>query len=83
LEEALLALAEQAAETLPRGSGISLAIADRGADAELAIRVPQGTSLPALATLTDLAEAWGGSGTVKDGCWRLTLPQELPAATPA
>ena len=64
LEEALLALAEQAAETLPRGSGIRLAIAQRGSCAELAIVAPQGTSLPALATLTALAEASGGSGTV-------------------
>ncbi|GGC33078.1 hypothetical protein GCM10011504_09180 [Siccirubricoccus deserti] len=83
LEEALLALAEQAAETLPRGSGIRLAVVRRESCSELAIVAPQGTSLPALATLAALAEASGGSGTVEDGCCRLTLPPEVLAATPA
>jgi signal transduction histidine kinase len=83
LEEALLALAEQAAETLPRGSGIRLAVGNRGDCTELSIEAPKGTSLPALATLAALAEASGGGGTAEDGRWRLTLPQAVPAATPA
>jgi signal transduction histidine kinase len=82
LEEALLALAEQAAETLPRGSGIRLAVANRDTGVEMVIHTPMGTSLPALATLVALAKAAGGSSVVEDGCWRLVLPREASVVTP-
>jgi signal transduction histidine kinase len=74
LEETLLALAQQIAETQPRGLALTLAVAEAG---ELAVRLPAGLAPPALALLAALAEAGGGTAEGGEGSLRLRLP---PAA---
>lgn len=63
LDEALIALAREAAGVLPRGGCLALAAADRAGPpdlVELSVRWPAGVALPSLATLRGLAEAAGG-----------------------
>jgi hypothetical protein len=77
LEETLLALAQQIAETQPRGLALTLAVAEGAGAGELAVRLPAGLAPPALALLAALAEAGGGTAEGGEGSLRLRLP---PAA---
>jgi signal transduction histidine kinase len=79
LEEALLAVAQDAAEVLPRGAGLTLAVANRPGAVELSIGWPQGLELPGLATLAAMAQAAGGSAETGAASLHLRLPAE---ATP-
>lgn len=86
LDEALLALAAEAAETLPRRAGLVLGVVNhpgaQGApdEVEFCIRRPEGLALPALAALRDLALAAGGDATDEAGGGTATLRLRLPRA---
>jgi signal transduction histidine kinase len=76
LEEALLAIAQDAAEVLPRGMGLTVAVANRPGAVELAIGWPPGIELPGLAVLAAVAEGAGGSAEMAATSLRLSLPAE-------
>ncbi|MBV1796995.1 histidine kinase dimerization/phospho-acceptor domain-containing protein [Siccirubricoccus sp. G192] len=87
LDEALIALVREAAEVLPRGGSLSLAVANRpgagsGPDlVELALGWPAGLDLPALAGLRAMAAAAGGVATEEAAALRLALPRMEATAT--
>lgn len=92
LDEALLALAREAAELLPRGTGLAIGVADRhgldgAADAvELRIDLPDGLMLHALEGLREFAIAAGGTVAEQAAGGKATLclsfPRSMPGATP-
>ena len=82
LDEALIALAREAGEALPRGGVLSLTASNRPGPpdmAELAVRCPVGVALPATGPLRDIVRDAGGSVEegVEDGiaALRLGLPR--------
>ena len=83
LDEALIALAREAAGVLPRGGRLALGTADRPGPpdmVELSVRWPAEVALPSLATLRALVEAAGGraeEGEAEGGALllRLLLPR--------
>jgi hypothetical protein len=73
-EDALLAMAQQAAEAMPRGGALRLLLERQDAGVALTVHHPEGMVLPGLEILAALARASGGTaGTIPDGL-RLTLP---------
>lgn len=79
-EDALLAIGQEAAEALPRGAGLKLAVVNGPGAVELTLTGPPGIALASLETLAGLARAAGGTaGPVADGL-RITLPAEKPTA---
>ncbi len=88
LDEALLALARDAAEALPRGAGLTLGVANRpGADGapdavEFCIRRPEGVKLPALEALREWALATGGDAMDEAAGGAATLRLRLPRTVP-
>jgi len=78
LEEALLALGQTAAEDLPRGAGLTLAVANRPGAVEFSIGWPPGVELPGLEALAALARTAGGTAETGPTSLRLTLPAEAP-----
>jgi K+-sensing histidine kinase KdpD len=80
LEEALLALAQQIAETQPRGLALALTVADSAEAGELTLRLPEGLAPPALAALRAAVEAAGGAAAPDGEALRLRLPKHAAAA---
>lgn len=80
LEQALLALAKQAAAALPRGGGLRLALAPAGVGVALAITRPAGMELPALALLAGVASAAGGGAETVEAPPGAVLTLHFPAA---
>ncbi|WP_043360285.1 histidine kinase dimerization/phospho-acceptor domain-containing protein [Belnapia sp. F-4-1] len=78
-EDALLAMAREAAEAMPRGGALSMALEEHGGGVALAIRHPEGMALPGLEALAALARDSGGSANLAPDGLRLTLPA-APAA---
>ena len=86
LDEALIALAREAGEALPRGGVLSISSSNRPGPpdmAELALRWPAEIALPAAATLRDMARDAGGrvEEEAADGTalLRLSLPRSAAA----
>ena len=88
LDEALLALAREAAAALPRGAGLALGVANRpGVDGapdavEFHIRRPEALALPALAAFRALVLAAGGDARDEAAGGAATLRLSLPRAIP-
>lgn len=87
LDEALIALAREAGEALPRGGVLSIASSNRPGPpdmAELALRWPAEIALPAAATLRDMARDAGGrvEEEAADGTALLRLGLPRSAAAP-
>ena len=87
LDEALIALAREAGEALPRGGVLSLSASNRPGPpdtAELALRWPAEAALPATGPLRDIAKDAGGQveEEVAEGvaALRLGLPRAAAAA---
>ena len=87
LDEALIALAREAGEALPRGGVLSLSASNRPGPpdmAELALRWPAEAALPATGPLRDIAKDAGGrvEEEVAEGvaALRLGLPRAAAAA---
>lgn len=87
LDEALIALAREAGEALPRGGVLSLSTANRPGPTEmveLALRWPADVALPALGPLRDVVRGAGGSA--EEGAeggsalLRLALPRSVADA---
>jgi signal transduction histidine kinase len=78
-EDALLALAQQAADSLPRGAGLRITVAACAEGVALAIALPVAMDLPALGVLAGFATAAGGTATASPTGLRLTLPVMPPA----
>lgn len=73
-EDALLATAQQASGSMPRGGALRLVLERQGGSVALAVLHPEGMALPALEALASLARDSGGTAeAVSDGL-RLTLP---------
>lgn len=86
LDEALIALAREAGETLPRGGVLSVSASNRPGPpdtAELALRWPEGVALAAAGALRGIVEGAGGRAeeTAADGATELRL--RLPRAAAA
>ena len=86
LDEALISLAREAGEALPRGGVLSLSASNRPGPpdlVELAVRWPADTALPATGPLRDIVRDAGGSveETIADGTavLRLGLPRSAEA----
>lgn len=84
LDEALIALAREAGEALPRGGVLTLATSNRPGPpdaAELAVRWPAEVNLTRTGALRGIVEAAGGHDeeSASDGCKELRL--RLPRAT--
>lgn len=88
LDEALLALAQEAAEILPRGAGLSIGVADRpgldgAADAvELRVSRPDGLVLHALEGLRELVVVAGGTVAEQAAGGAVTLCLCFPRSRP-
>ncbi len=87
LDEALIALAREAGEALPRGGVLSISSSNRPGPpdlAELALRWPAEIALPAAATLRDMARDAGGrvEEEAADGTALLRLGLPRSAAAP-
>jgi signal transduction histidine kinase len=88
LDEALIALAREAGETLPRGGVLSLSAANRPGRpemAELAVRWPAAVALPATGALCAIARDAGGRVEEEGGAdgvalLRLALPRSTAAS---
>ncbi|MBL6077854.1 hypothetical protein JMJ56_07550 [Belnapia sp. T18] len=78
-EDALLAMAREAAETMPRGGALSMVLEKHGGSVALAIRHPEGMTLPGLEILAALARASGGTAELASDGLQLTLPVSAPA----
>jgi signal transduction histidine kinase len=75
LEEGLLALAQQIAETQPRGLALAVTVADRPEAGTLEIRPAAGLAPPpALEALAEVAHAAGGTAERDGETLRLRLP---------
>lgn len=87
LDDALLALAREAAEALPRGGHLGVLVSNYPGPpelVELSISRPEGVALPALAALRHLAEAAGGQVAEAAAEGTATLRLLLPrCAAPA
>ncbi len=86
LDDALLALAREAAETLPRGGQLGILVVNHPGPpdmVELSVSRPEGVALPALAMLRHLAETAGGQAaeTAAEGTARLRPPLPRRAAS--
>ena len=77
LEEALLTLAGQIAETQPRGPGLSLSVAPEAAEGRLTLWLPAGLAPPALEAAATVFRTAGGSVT------QAAAPTGEPAGEPA
>ena len=87
LDEALIALAREAGEALPRGGVLSLSASNRPGTpemVELAVRRPAEVSLPALGPLEEIVRGAGGLAEegAEDGTalLRLALPRSVAEA---
>ena len=75
LEEGLLALAQQIAETQPRGRALAITVAEDAAAGVLLLEWPAGIAPPALALLAATAAAAGGTPSTEAGSFRLHMPR--------
>lgn len=78
LEDALLAVAQEGAERLPRGAGLTLRLANAADAVELTIDHTPGVVLATLEALAALARAHGGAATLVPAGVRLSLPGVPP-----
>ena len=78
-EDALLAMAQQATEAMPRGGALRMLLELRDGGVALAIQHPEGMALPGLDALAALARTSGGTAEMGPDGLRLTLPA-APAA---
>jgi signal transduction histidine kinase len=78
LEEALLTLAQQIADTQPRGPALALTVAPEPAEGVLTVRLPAGLALPAMARLAAACTAVGGSAAPADADGEEALCLRLP-----
>jgi signal transduction histidine kinase len=86
LDEALIALAREAGETLPRGGVLSLSAANRAGSpemAELAVRWPAAVALPATAALCAIVRDAGGREEERIADGFVLLKLALPRSTGA
>ena len=88
LDEALIALAREAGEALPRGGVLSLSASNRPGPpemVELAVRWPADVSLPAIGSLRGIVQGAGGSADegAEEGVslLRLALPRSTAGAS--
>ena len=75
LEEALLALAAQIAETQPRGPALALTVTAAADGGQLTLAIPAGLTPPALEAVADAFRAAGGTVTADGAGLRLSLPR--------
>lgn len=75
LEEALLALAAQIAETQPRGPALSLAVSPEAETGRLTVTIPAGLAPPALESLAATFRAAGGQAAAEGEALCLSLPR--------
>lgn len=73
-EDALLAAAQQASGSMPRGGALRLVLERQGGSVALAVLHPEGMALPALEALANLARESGGTAEATADGLRLTLP---------
>ncbi|TDH62048.1 hypothetical protein E2C06_13870 [Dankookia rubra] len=78
LEEALLALAAQIAETQPRGLALTLTVAAEADGGQLTLALPAGPAPPALEAVAEAFRAAGGSAAAEGTGLRLRLPRHVP-----
>jgi len=86
LDEALIALAREAGETLPRGGVLSLSAGNRAGSpkmAELAVRWPAAVALPATAALCAIVRDAGGREEERIADGFVLLKLALPRSTGA
>ena len=86
LDEALIALAREAGETLPRGGVLALSAANRPGSpemAELAVRWPAAVALPATAALCAIVRDAGGREEERIADGFVLLKLALPRSTGA
>jgi signal transduction histidine kinase len=77
LEEALLALAAQIAETQPRGPALALAVTAAADTGGLTVIVPEGTAPPALDAVAAAFRTAGGEAVADGTTLRLSLPRHV------
>lgn len=75
LEEALLALATQIAETQPRGPALALTVSAEADGGQLTLVLPAGLAPPALGTLAAICQAAGGKAVAEGTALSLSLPR--------
>jgi len=74
LEDALLTMALQAAEGMPRGGALRLLLEPGAGGVALTVQHPEGMALPSLEILATLIRASGGATAPAGNGLRLTLP---------